>query len=47
MARKKTRRSTAKPKRGQCKVVRGKNGTRKLCYTGKGPTGWQFQKKRR
>ena len=32
------------PKLGACKVVRGRGGLRKLCYTGQGLTGWQFKK---
>lgn len=32
------------PALGTCKVVRGRGGPRKLCYTGQGLTGWQFKK---
>jgi len=34
-----------RPARGTCKTVRRKNGcTIKLCYTGRGATGWTFKK---
>ena len=32
------------PAKGTCKIVRMKNGcTQKLCYDGKGVTGWTFR----